>query len=1023
MIAPDSKRLLYVLFFFSGASALIYQVVWIRMFGLVFGVSAFAMATVLTSFMAGLGFGNFYFAKIADRSRDPLRLYALLELGIGLFGLIFPLLYLALKVLCLHLPTGVQSSFPQMTALRFVLSLVALMVPTTLMGGTLPVLSRIFVRDLHTIGRRIGNLYSVNNAGAMAGCLAAGFVVILVAGVRGTVYVAAGLNIVIAFLAWRMSKTSRLSPLPGEKVSLVTIPPSHDKASFSTPVVRLVLVLIGLEGFASLAYELIWTRILSASVLGNSVYSFCIVAAVFILGLSLGSWITALVIDKRKDALGSFALIEIGIGLTAIMFLLLFSHVPAMDHSLLPSAAFGDWGGTIARDLFLSVVIMLVPATLMGMAFPTAVKICTRSVNEAAHGVGIVGGVNIIGSILGAFCGGFVLISVFGMYHSITVLAFVNILAGVAAVLADRLLRWRFRAAIAAVICAACAATPALLPHQALYWRSTTATHRNEWLQYYVEDYAATVAVVETQTADGMAKCLEVDGIPVAGTDFMLRTTQKVQAHIPLLLYESQNVGRAKKVLAVGLGSGGTSWSAMQHVASTVTCVELVPGVAKAAAREFAEENHAVFDSSRYRLIIGDGRNHVFATKERYDAILTESVHPVYASNASLYTRDYFAACRMRLTESGVFSVWLPIYRISPGDFKTVMATFLSVFPHASVWFTPNSLSRQVLLIGTMKELRIDVARWNALVRAPGIASDLAKVRLDDPVKLLDCMIMSEEDMKDFSIGAAFHTDDRPVLEFSAPRSADDVTTWKQNLAAIAAYKRSRFEACVHDADSTQTRRSMARYDSADRHVLAGILNHFDNQQAAIGQYRVAQGLNPSDSSIGFLARDVRRSVLDKINLLQSSGRTGEASALYGTLLCAYPDDFDLVAGAARWYGIVGRVDSAEALLRGFLMHHPRSADAFTSLGIVYVNNKQWDKALAALDNALVLDPRRAETYNARAIAYAGKGLYGEALSDMNRAIEIDPKTPNVYENRSYVYAHMSEEKNPASQRLIQQEK
>ena len=402
IVVPDSKRLLYVLFFFSGASALLYQVVWIRMFGLVFGVSAFAMATVLTSFMAGLGFGISTLVKLlaGQQSAAALRAAGTRHRP---FGLSFPFLYSALRILCLHLPSDLQSSFLKMTVVRFMLSVLVLMIPTTLMGGTLPVLSKIFVRDLRTIGRRIGNLYSVNNAGAMAGCLAAGFFVIILAGVRGTVYVAAGLNMGIAFLAWRMRRTSTAQTLSAETVVQVAVPPPPDSVFFSKPLARLVLLLIFIEGFASLAYELVWTRILSASVLGNSVYSFCIVAAVFILGLSLGSCITAAIIDKRKDALGFFATIEIGIGLTAIVFLLLFSRFPPMDHSLLPNAAFGVWGGTIARDLVLSIVIMLVPTTLMGMAFPTAVKIFTRTVDGAAARVGIVGGVNIAGSILGSF--------------------------------------------------------------------------------------------------------------------------------------------------------------------------------------------------------------------------------------------------------------------------------------------------------------------------------------------------------------------------------------------------------------------------------------------------------------------------------------------------------------------------------------------------------------------------------------------------------------------------------------------
>jgi spermidine synthase/tetratricopeptide (TPR) repeat protein len=546
------------------------------------------------------------------------------------------------------------------------------------------------------------------------------------------------------------------------------------------------------------------------------------------------------------------------------------------------------------------------------------------------------------------------------------------------------------------------------LPKKSFYWRSLADSKNSEQLQYYTEDYAATVAVVKTQSTEGAVKILEVDGIPVAGTDFMLRTTQKVQAHIPLLLYESQNRGRVKKVLTVGLGSGGTSWSAALHDSCTVTCVELVPGVAKAAIHEFAEVNHDIFDSTRYTLIFNDGRNHVFTTAERYDVILTESVHPIYAGNASLYSRDYFDLCRKRLSENGVFSVWLPIYRISPDDFKTVMATFLSVFPHATVWFTSNSLSRQVLVIGTMKKLDLDFRTWNQMVNQPNVLKDLREVRLDDPLKLLDCMIMSENEIREFSAGAAVHSDDRPRLEFSAPKSADDFITWKQNLASITKYKKSCCGRLVQCTDASEAGH-LARYDSADRHVLTGIVNHFDNPATAIKEYRVAQGLNSSDSSIAYLVNNALTAMVNKARGFQIAGKIQDACLLYKNIIAADPGNFEIVNETALWYGGRHFVDTAEALLNGFLRNHPKYADCYKSLGIIYVNNQLWDKALAVLDSAIALDPRLALAYNTRAIAYAGKGLYGEALNDLNKAIEIDPETPNVYENRAYVYARMGE--------------
>ncbi len=389
------KPYLFVLFFFSGAAALTYQVVWIRMLGLVFGVSAFAIATVLTSFMAGLGLGSFYFGEKARKSRNPLRLYAKLELWIGLFGLIFPLLVSGLKLVCLRMPDLVRSDFIAMSGIRFALSLVVLAVPTALMGGTLPVLSRIVATELRTLGNRVGGLYSVNNAGAIAGCLATGFLFIVIAGVQGTLFLAASINLAIAGTAWMLGGKGANRAESEVVDNADYAPETSDSVSCSRPIADLVLVFIGVEGFVSLAYELVWTRILSAAVLGNSVYSFCVATAVFIFGISLGSLISAAVIDKRKDTLGFFAFVEIAIGMSTIAFLALFCGLPSLTTVLFRNAAGPVWGGGVARDLFFSIVCMLVPAVLMGMAFPIAVKIRTTSIDYAARTVGIVAGVNI----------------------------------------------------------------------------------------------------------------------------------------------------------------------------------------------------------------------------------------------------------------------------------------------------------------------------------------------------------------------------------------------------------------------------------------------------------------------------------------------------------------------------------------------------------------------------------------------------------------------------------------------------
>jgi spermidine synthase len=536
-----------------------------------------------------------------------------------------------------------------------------------------------------------------------------------------------------------------------------------------------LLALFFLSGAGALTYQVIWVRMLGLT-FGVSAFAVATVLASFMAGLALGNWYfgtrAGASIVRLREEVGRpvghlYAANNIGaaLGCLAAGFMLIM------------------WLGVLGT-LYLAASINLIVELIawrMGAARMDPAR--------AAHAIGAAGGLNTLGSIAGSLAGAFVLTPVLGMYRAVLLLSCVNLLLGIAAIAADALITARKRFVIATGVCVAAAALALVTPHTAVFWRNLGAPGNK--LVYYQEDYAATVSVVEGQSPQGPVRTLDVDGIPVAGTDFMLRTTQKMQAHIPLLLYESGAGHCAANILAVGLGSGGTGYSALTHDSVMVTCVELAPAVAAAARTCFADVNHDVFSNPRYRLVFDDGRNFVASTRERYDAILTESVHPIYAGNASLYTRDYFAACRQKLTANGVVSVWLPIYRISREDFKTVLNTFQSVFPHCTVWFTTNSLSRQVLLIGSMRPLSIDIDVWRRCVNHPAVRNDLAELRLDDAYTLLDFMLMSEDDIREYAGDAPLHTDNRPRLEFSALKSGNDAATWKQNLAGIAVYKKS----------------------------------------------------------------------------------------------------------------------------------------------------------------------------------------------------------------------------------------
>ena len=1003
---------LLALFFLSGAGALTYQVIWVRMLGLTFGVSAFAVATVLASFMAGLALGNWYFGARAGAADNPLRLYAALEFGIGLYGALFPALLVLVKSAYLHCDPN--AGFALTSAIRVVLSCAILIPPTMLMGGTLPAAGAYFIRLREEVGRPVGHLYAANNIGAALGCLAAGFVLIMWLGVLGTLYLAVSINLIVGLIAWRMG-AARMDPARAAQPADRPAACDQDNPIVPIRLRRLMLGLFAIEGFVALAYEVVWIRILSASVLVNSVYSFSIVAASCILGLSLGSWIIARFVDGKRDLIAWFAAIEIAVGICSALLLTIFSGLPSVRGVAEIGSHGGFWLRNVGIEVALALCVLLAPATLMGMLFPLVVKLCAGGRTDAAHAIGAAGGLNTLGSIAGSLAGAFVLTPVLGMYHAVLLLSCVNLLLGIAAIAADALIAARKRFVIATGVCVAAAALALVTPNTAVFWRNPGAPGNK--LVYYQEDYAATVSVVEGQSPRGPVRTLDVDGIPVAGTDFMLRTTQKMQAHIPLLLYESSTGHCAADILAVGLGSGGTGYSALTHDSVMVTCVELAPAVAAAARTCFADVNHDVFSNPRYRLVFDDGRNFVASTRERYDAILTESVHPIYAGNASLYTRDYFAACRQKLTANGVVSVWLPIYRISREDFKTVLNTFQSVFPHCTVWFTTNSLSRQVLLIGSMRPLSIDIDVWRRCVNHPAVRNDLAELRLDDAYTLLDFMLMSEDDIREYAGDAPLHTDNRPRLEFSALKSGNDAATWKQNLAGIAVYKKSGMSALRGIAVSYFDT-CLSRYARADSLMLRGIIDHFDDPEAAIGWYREAGKINPADPAPAYFIKDAGERLfgplLYEAQQCERKGDFARAADRYRKIMSVDPRRRDVLARWAISLGSMGLIDSATSLIAGALRSDPSWADGHKTLGVVLVRNRMFDEALRELDTALALDPGLAEAYSTRAIACAGKGRYDDAIDDLNKAIALAPNEPAAHENRAYIYSEMGKPESAA---------
>ncbi|HXG51132.1 MAG TPA: fused MFS/spermidine synthase [candidate division Zixibacteria bacterium] len=549
-------------FFFSGAAGLIYQVVWTRMLTQIFGNTTYAIATVLSAFMAGLAIGSYVFGQIADRGKNDFLLYGILEAGVGIYGFAVPYLFgLAQKA---YGPIfGLNESYPFLFNLvLFFLSFVLLVFPTLLMGATLPVLSRFYVRSFADFGRRVGDLYATNTLGAVIGCAAGGFLLIPTMGMRATVYTAAGVNLAIALLILAVDRIRDKDP--GEAVAAASAAeePAGSEAGHSW-LRWAVLVAFGLSGFASLVYENAWTRALTL-VIGSSIYSFTTMLVTFLIGLALGGFIYARSMGEREARLSGFGLLEVWVGLAALATIPMFERLPLIFVRLLEG--FGDtFTVFLYLQIFLSSLVMFVPTLLLGMTFPMVARLFTQSLYRVGSGVGSSYAANTVGAVAGAFAGGFILIPNIGVQNTILFAVMMNLLIGCALVFIDPRMGKPTRLAFGGSVLALAVLVPERLPRwdRHILTSGVTIYHdryeslptnslrleemRRDEILYYREGLTTTVSVHRIPGSDYIyfKSNGKIDG------SYGDALSQLMTSYIPMMLHPDAEVA-----LTIGLGSG-----------------------------------------------------------------------------------------------------------------------------------------------------------------------------------------------------------------------------------------------------------------------------------------------------------------------------------------------------------------------------------------------------------------------------------------------------------------------------------
>ena len=765
---------LLICFLLSGATSLVYEVLWVRMLILRLGSTSLAISTVLTAFMAGLAFGAWAAGRYSSRIARPLAAYALLELAIAGSAVLLPLGFEAIDPLYRAVWQQFQPQFLTFSLLQFAFTFLLLFVPTAMMGATLPLLSQASVRHPHEVGQRVGALYGINTLGAVLGTLGSGFFLLPALGVTKTIWATAAINVVLALAVWYLDRTFQR----GE----TEVPEGQERAQERSRqglewqgkwLPMAVLAALLTSGFTSMVYQVAWSRTLSL-VIGSSVYGFTIVLATFLSGLALGSLVMSRWVKHLKGSLAWWIVfVQLFIACAAYASSSLVNHLPYYySRGYHWVEADPTWIYVLSSGL---AALIILPSTFgMGAMFPLVVAFFTTARQEVGRLVGNLYSLNTVGAILGAFFGGFVFLSLLGIRTTLVTAIVINLyVALLVAVVAPCSLRTRVVTCLLplGLIGAMVAMPPAwnsLLMSSGMYryaeylpkdfsdddfWTLT----KGAWeLLFYEEGLNTTVTVL----GNGKDVLLINNGKVDASTLGDL-PTQLLLAHLPLLFHSEP-----RDVCVIGLGSGITAGSALRHPIRSLALLEIESAVL-AASHYFDRVNHQPLSDPRTEAIVADGRTYLSMTGRQFDVIISEPPNPWVSGASNLFTREFFETARKSLRPQGILAQWIQLYSLPPNDLGSLLASFTSVFPHVVIFSTVEA--NDIVVLGSEVPLPIDLPVIQRRLDRVEVAQDLARAQVHRVADLISYFKIGEEEIRALVARSVLNTDDNLLIEFSAP--------------------------------------------------------------------------------------------------------------------------------------------------------------------------------------------------------------------------------------------------------------
>jgi len=914
----------------TGFFALVYEVCWIREASLVFGSTTYAFSTVLAVFFGGMAVGSYLFGRRSRGLARPVRLYGILEIGLGAFALVSPWLFRAADVLFGSIYPLVYESFWLLSAARLGMVVTLLLLPSALMGGSLPLLCRQYVQSEARSSRMVGLLYGINTLGAALGCAVCGLVFLPRFGLTSTLVGCGLANIAVGLLAARLPVVVRTDDKGFAERQGVSAP-LFDKTESSSRKAALVGGLFFLTGFVAIADEVLWSRYLLL-LMRDTVYTYTLTLATVLLGIVLGSMLAGGWFDRIRRRTLVFGALHAAIALSVLAVL------------LTPAAWWNAWldPERIGRQLAIIAAVLLLPAALSGAAFPLAIRLVLQQPESAGLVVGRMAALNTLGGICGSLVCGFWLLPEIGMQATLMIVTGLSVAIGVTAWLAlESSAAMGVRLALSAAAVAAWAALPLALPTRL----PEDFLARQRPLVEFREGVGSFAAVLRR----GEHLELEINRSWQGSTE---KSHQIMAAHLPMLLHPE-----AEHVLVVGLGPGQAASRFLRYDVARLDCVEIEAEL-EPLVRKYFEGRW--LDDPRVRLLIEDGRNYLNHTEQRYDLISIEVGQVFRPGVASFYTTEFYAQLRKRLHPGGVVSQFVPISFFSPDEFRSVIGTFVARFPHAALFYNRT----EFLLIGGEGLLQFSPDQLQRLLTASRIREDLAFAhwggpphRMHEMQALLASYLCGGDALAALSKGSRTLSDDLPWLEYQIEHSGENAEGKIVELL----------------------RGHLSGIDS----ILPAGHPVSENALAAAAEMRLK---NLGNVVARVLAREAAPHRL--------AGNHREAARLLREALRRNPDNVRINLMLAGELTQLGRSEEAYRFLEHAVRIDPESPDAHNSLGLWFAARDEYAAAERNYRAALAADRSFALAHHNLALVLREQGDAQEALRHFRAAIEHKPDFP-----------------------------